>query len=68
MDIRIGDILKMKKEPPLRSVPLGGQANRCGLPAEVHGLWSRDHAPRIKAEKNIRAMIRGGEQVFPQVK
>ena len=63
MDIRVGDVLVMKK-----AHPCGGKeflVTRSGMDFKLECRQSGHHImiPRLKAEKNIRKVIRDGEEV-----
>ena len=71
MDIRINDVLEMKKPHPCKT---GDNKSflvlRIGMDFRIRclGCGHEVMIPRAKAEKNIRSLIRGGEVVFPQKK
>ena len=63
MDIRLGDILKMKKNHPCGECRW--QVERVGADFRLKclGCGHEVMIPRLKAEKNIRQVIRNGEPV-----
>ena len=66
MDIRLGDVLKMKKNHPCGQCLW--EVHRVGADFRLKclGCGHEIMTTRIKAEKNIRAVMRNGKQVFPQ--
>ena len=61
MDIHVGDVLELKKEHPLRQPAVAGAAGGNGLQAALRGLRPRADAPRSKAEKSIKRVLRTEE-------
>ena len=62
MDVRVGDTLKMKKKHPCGGFDF--LVTRSGMDFKLRCLTcGRDvEIPRVKAEKNIKKIIRAGEQ------
>ena len=63
MDVRLQDVLVMKKEHPCGSKQW--TVLRTGMDFRLHCLGCGHEVllPRSKAEKNIRKILRGGEEV-----
>lgn len=63
MDIRVGDVLKMKKEHPCGSQEWA--VLRVGMDFRMRclGCGHEVMLPRSKAEKNIRKVFRDGAEV-----
>ena len=63
MDIRVGDVLELKKEHPCGS--RRWQALRVGMDFKLRcqGCGHEVMLPRSKAEKNIRKVLRDGQPV-----
>lgn len=68
MDIRVGDVLKMKKNHPCGDCHWEVHRIGADFRLKCRGCGHEIMTTRIKAEKNLRAVIRGGEQVYPQPK
>lgn len=67
MDLKLHDIVEMKKETPLRQPPLGGAAGRDGPEAPLLRLRTRGHGPPPKAgEKYQTHNYRGGIDMRPK--
>ena len=66
MDIRVNDILVMKKAHPCGEKRW--EVLRTGMDFRLRclGCGHEVMLPRSKAEKNIRQVLRGGESVPPQ--
>ena len=62
MDVRVGDILTMKKPHPCGAKEFLDFRIRCT------GCGHEVMVPRVKAEKNIRQITREGEVVYPPEK
>ncbi len=64
MDIRLGDILTMKKSHPCGSREW--KVTRVGMDFKMvcRGCGHEVMLPRSKAEKNIKAVLRDGEKVL----
>ena len=62
MDIRVGDVLELKKEHPCGS--RRWQVLRVGMDFKLRcqGCGHELMLPRSKAEKNIRKILRTGEE------
>ena len=62
MDIRVGDVLELKKEHPCGSARW--QVLRVGMDFKLRcqGCGHELMLPRSKAEKNIRKILRTGEE------
>lgn len=62
MDVRIGDVLELKKEHPCGSKRW--QVLRVGMDFKLRcqGCGHELMLPRSKAEKNIRKILRTGEE------
>ena len=62
MDVRVGDVLELKKEPPCGSKRW--QVLRVGMDFKLRcqGCGHELMLPRSKAEKNIRKILRTGEE------
>ena len=58
MDIRVNDILVMKKPHPCGGKALAGSAHRRGLPPAVPGLRPRADDTPVQGRKNIRSVER----------
>ena len=63
MDVQIGDILEMKKPHPCGEKKF--LVLRIGMDFKVRcvGCGHEVMVPRVKIEKNIRHIVRGGETV-----
>lgn len=63
MDIRLGDVLKMKKEHPCGSSRW--EVRRVGADFRLRclGCGHEVMLPRFKAEKNIRTIYRDGQPI-----
>ena len=61
MDIRVGDILEMKKQHPCGAKQF--RVLRSGMDFRLHccGCGREFLIPRVKAEKNIKKIIRENE-------
>lgn len=46
MDIQVGNIVKLKKQHPLRQQGMGGSEDRGGFSFEMHGLRPSNHGPQ----------------------
>ena len=62
MDVRVGDVLELKKEHPCGS--RRWQVLRVGMDFKLRcqGCGHELMVPRSKAEKNIRKILRTGEE------
>ena len=67
MDVRVGDILTMKKPHPCGEKTF--LVLRAGMDFRIRckGCGREVMVPRLKIEKNIRKIIRDGVQVMPPV-
>lgn len=63
MDIRLGDILKMKKNHPCGECRWEVKRVGADFRLKCLGCGHEVMIPRIKAEKNIRQIIREGKPV-----
>jgi len=63
MDVRLQDILVMKKEHPCGSKEWTVLRTGMDFRLKCHGCDHEVLLPRSKAEKNIRKIFRNGEEV-----
>jgi len=63
MDIRVGDVLKMKKGHPCGSQEWTVLRIGMDFKMRCQGCGHEIMIPRGKAEKNIRKILRGGQQI-----
>ena len=65
MDVRVGDVLELKKEHPCGS--RRWQVLRVGMDFKLRcqGCGHEVMLPRSKAEKNIRKVFREGQEIQP---
>ena len=61
MDVRVGDILKMKKQHPCGSMEWSVLRSGMDFRLKCKGCGHEVLLPRAKAEKNIREIHRGTE-------
>ncbi len=59
MDIRVGDILKMKKQHPCGSAEWEVLRIGADFRLKCAGCGHQIMIPRVKAEKNVRGVVRG---------
>lgn len=62
MDIRVGDILKMKKQHPCGSSEWEVLRIGADFRLKCKGCEHQIMIPRTKAEKNVRGVVRAGSQ------
>lgn len=58
MDIQVGDILKMKKQHPCGSVEWEVLRIGADFRLKCAGCGHQIMIPRVKAEKNVRGVVR----------
>lgn len=63
MDIRVGDILKMKKNHPCGECQWEVKRTGADFRLRCLGCGHEVMTPRFKAEKNVKAIMRDGVQV-----
>ena len=66
MDIRVGDILTMKKKHPCGNSDWLVLRIGADFKMRCSGCGHEIMSPRSKIEKNIKAVIRDGEKVPPE--
>ena len=59
MDIRVGDILKMKKPHPCGAFEFDVLRSGMDFRLRCRGCGREFMIPRSKAEKNVKAVVRG---------
>ncbi len=59
MDIQVGDILKMKKQHPCGSAEWEVLRIGADFRLKCAGCGHQIMIPRVKAEKNVRGVVRG---------
>lgn len=59
MDIQVGDILKMKKQHPCGSAEWEVLRIGADFRLKCTGCGHQIMIPRVKAEKNVRGVLRG---------
>lgn len=59
MDIQVGDILKMKKQHPCGSSEWEVLRIGADFRLKCAGCGHQIMIPRVKAEKNVRGVVRG---------
>ena len=55
MDLKLHDVVELKKEPPLRQPPVGGAAGGDGHPPAVRRMRPRGAGPPAKGGKEHQA-------------
>ena len=68
MDVRVGDVLTMKKPHPCGTREF--LVLRSGMDFRIRctGCGHEVLVPRVKAEKNIKRITRDGQEVYPPEK
>lgn len=68
MDIRIGDVLRLKKEHPCGSSLWEVERVGADFRLRCQGCQRQVMVPREKIEKRIRRILRQGEEINPNQK
>lgn len=63
MDIRVGDVLVMKKAHPCGNKEFTVTRSGMDFKLECNGCGHLVMIPRLKAEKNVRKIIRDGKEL-----
>ena len=62
MDVRVGDVLRMKKPHPCGSMEFTVLCSGMDLKIRCNGCGREVMVPRLKCEKNIKKIIRKEEE------
>ncbi len=65
MDIRVGDIVRLKKEHPCKSREWLVLRQGADFKIRCQGCAHEVMLPREKLEKNVRRIIRQGKELIP---
>lgn len=63
MDVRVGDLLEMKKQHPCGSKTFSVLRSGIDFKLKCNGCGREVMVPRVKAEKSIKKIVRNGGEV-----
>lgn len=63
MDVRVGDLLEMKKQHPCGSKTFSVLRSGIDFKLKCNGCGREVMVPRVKAEKSIKKIMRNGGEV-----
>lgn len=63
MDVRVGDVLRMKKQHPCGSLEFTVLRSGMDFKIKCRGCGREVMVPRLKCEKNIKKIFRDGREV-----
>ena len=62
MDVQVGDVIRPMKPHPVRCEPFTMYSRRHGFQDQCQGCGHEIMLPRAKIERNIKKVLRTGEQ------